>query len=101
MTQVKKMIDIISTWTERVQSGYICISDLLHHYTSTIKKSLEYPLLATSLEEKDLKRFGCPALEIAPKSSSLSSSFPRDVLYGQTQLFGLGLLCMYTTQGIK
>eukprot|EP00957_Ditylum_brightwellii_P010817 820147-Ditylum_brightwellii.AAC.1 len=41
------------TWADRVRSGYLQPSDAWHYYQTTIQKSLEHPLLATTLSADD------------------------------------------------
>eukprot|EP00957_Ditylum_brightwellii_P161785 12317965-Ditylum_brightwellii.AAC.1 len=50
-TQVKELSKITSQWANRVRSGYIKKKDTWHYYSTTIKKSVEYPLVATTLGE--------------------------------------------------
>eukprot|EP00957_Ditylum_brightwellii_P071247 5415925-Ditylum_brightwellii.AAC.1 len=92
---------ITTAWAEQVRTGHLKVSDACHYYQTTIQKSPEYPLLATTLSEKECRKIERPALEIALKRSSLPSNFLGDVLTGLPQYLGQGASWIYTTQGIK
>eukprot|EP00957_Ditylum_brightwellii_P061300 4652601-Ditylum_brightwellii.AAC.1 len=51
--QVKKLEEITKQWADRVRSSHIKIGDAWYYYQTTIQKFLEYPLLATTISEKD------------------------------------------------
>eukprot|EP00957_Ditylum_brightwellii_P035265 2674723-Ditylum_brightwellii.AAC.1 len=51
--QVEKLEEITKQWAERVRSSHIKIGNAWNYYQATIQKSLEYPLLATTISEKD------------------------------------------------
>eukprot|EP00957_Ditylum_brightwellii_P131014 9993652-Ditylum_brightwellii.AAC.1 len=76
---------ITTSWSDQVKTGHLKVSDAWQYYQTTIQKSLEYPLLTTTLSEEECKKIERPALEIALKRSSLPSNFPRDVLTGPPQ----------------
>eukprot|EP00957_Ditylum_brightwellii_P152459 11605870-Ditylum_brightwellii.AAC.1 len=61
--QVEKLEEKTKQWADRVRSGHIKIGDAWHYYQTTIQKSLEYPLLATTISEKDCRRIKQPALQ--------------------------------------
>eukprot|EP00957_Ditylum_brightwellii_P111832 8529713-Ditylum_brightwellii.AAC.1 len=51
--QVKKLQKKTEEWADRVRSGHIPKADAWLYYTTTIQKSLKYPLLASTLSEED------------------------------------------------
>eukprot|EP00957_Ditylum_brightwellii_P187297 14264619-Ditylum_brightwellii.AAC.1 len=59
------MSKLTNRWAARVQLGYIQKEDAWHYFQMTIKKSLEYPLVAISLTEDECKRIESPALKVA------------------------------------
>lgn len=88
-------------WADRVRAGHIKSEDAWHHYVTTIKKTLEYPLVATTLSQSQCKHIEAPSLAAALQSSGLPSNFPRDVIRGSSDLLGLDCEDLYTTQGLK
>eukprot|EP00957_Ditylum_brightwellii_P130684 9969616-Ditylum_brightwellii.AAC.2 len=99
--QVQVLKDIIRNWADWVRSGHIREEYAWFYYQSTVKKSLEYPLLATILTAAECTLIKFPALSVALKSAGLASNFPWDVLYNPQEHLGLGTPRLYTTQGIK
>ena len=47
--QKKQLMTITTAWYDRVRSGHIIKADAWYYYQSTVKKSLEYPLVATTM----------------------------------------------------
>ena len=100
-TQTKEFLALTTAWADRVRTGHLKQGDAWTYYQTTIQKSLEYPLLATTLSEEQCRKVEQPALTVALHSSSLPSNFPRDILYGPKGKLGLGASRLFTTQGLK
>ena len=100
-TQTKELLALTTAWADRVRTGHLKQGDAWTYYQTTIQKSLEYPLLATTLSEEQCRKVEQPALTVALHSSSLPSNFPRDILYGPKGKLGLGASQLFTTQGLK
>jgi len=64
-------------------------------------KTLEYPLQALTMTEKQCATIMKPVLQGALSKTSLSFNFPRKVLYGTKEEGGLNLNSLYITQGIS
>eukprot|EP00957_Ditylum_brightwellii_P084921 6457431-Ditylum_brightwellii.AAC.1 len=94
--QVEKLEEITKRWADRVQSGHIKSGNAWHYYQTTIQESLEYPLLATTISEKDCRRIELPAVQVALKVSALPSNFPCDVLYRPPKYLGQGASRIHT-----
>jgi hypothetical protein len=58
-------------------------------------KSIEYPLLALTLTEKECDFIMAPLLEASLTKSHIQQNFPRDVVYGPTSEKGLGYNNIY------
>lgn len=99
--QAKVLQEKAKQWADRVRSGHIRQEEAWHYYETTIRKSLEYPLVASALTSKQCRHIKAPALKVALQSAGLPSNFPRDVLRGTPKLLGLDTDDLYTTQGIK
>eukprot|EP00957_Ditylum_brightwellii_P019473 1469103-Ditylum_brightwellii.AAC.1 len=50
---IEKLEEITKQWADRVRLSHIKIGDVWHYYQMTIEKLLEYPLLVTTISEKD------------------------------------------------
>lgn len=99
--QVLAMRRKTETWADRVRSGHIQRQDAWHYLQTTIKRSLLYPLLATTLTEKDCVHIEAPALEAALQACGMPSNMPREVVYGPERYLGLNHGSIYHTQGAK
>lgn len=99
--QMQHMVDVGKTWGQQLRSGHVRRTDSWIALTTTILKTLEYPLLATTLSDKECDAILRPVLRAALPSSGLVFSFPRSILYGTTKAGGLGLRNLATTQGIQ
>lgn len=99
--QVRQLRKVTEEWADRVRSGHIMKADAWHYYQTTVKKSLEYPLVATTLSMKQCRYIEAPASTQAPKSSGLLSNTSKPVLQGNADHLGLGDGSLYGTQGRK
>ena len=100
-TQVKELRKITESWADRVRSGYIKKEDAWYYFQTTVKKSLEFPLVATTLTKEECRKIESPALKVALQCSGMPSNFPRDILNGPEEYLGLQANRIYITQGLK
>eukprot|EP00957_Ditylum_brightwellii_P194511 14815757-Ditylum_brightwellii.AAC.1 len=86
--QVKKLQKKTEEWADRVRSGHIPKVDAWFYYTTTIQKSLQYPLLASTLSEEECIKIETPVLTAAQQHSGPLDSLGLDcpMLYS-TSLF--------------
>ena len=87
-------------WRDHIRSGHLSSSEARLATQSTIMKSLEYPLLALTITDKECKRIMTPVLEASLTKSHVNRNFPRSVVYGPTNEKGLGMKNLYTTKGL-
>eukprot|EP00957_Ditylum_brightwellii_P092537 7046939-Ditylum_brightwellii.AAC.1 len=99
--QVQFLREISSSWADQVQTDHIQKEDIWYYYQSTMKRSLEYPLLATTLTEDECRSIKHPALTATLNATGLASNFLWHVLSGTSEYMGLEAPRLYTTQGIK
>jgi hypothetical protein len=88
-------------WSDLVLTGHLSAKDVRLALDTTVIKSLEYPLTALTLSEKQCKTIMAPILAVALPKTKVSRTFPRDVVYGPKSLMGLGLNNLYYVQGSK
>ena len=99
--QIRAMRDKTVAWADRIRSGHIQQRDAWHYLQSTIKRTLLYPLLATTLSEDDCRRVEAPALEAGLQAAGMPSNMPRDVVFGPEKYLGLDHGSLHHTQGAK
>lgn len=94
--QIKKMEE----WAEPMRAGRLQSHEAWILLTTTIWKTLEYPLLALSLTKLECEKLMAPAIKIGLQQSRNSGSFKRDLIHATTAVQSGGLLHLYTTQEI-
>ena len=68
---------------------------------TTIMKSLEYPLVATTLSRKNVTFIMAPAITAGLQSSGFGKSFPREILYAPPSTQGMGVTNLFHKQYIR
>ena len=99
--QFKTMRDKAIEWGQHIKQGSLTTEVTWNAMNTTILKSLEYPLAATTFSEEELGSILAPALQSGLPSSGLCRTFPRAILYGPPHTQGLGTHNLYHTQGIR
>jgi hypothetical protein len=74
--------------------------DTWHALHSTIFKTIEYPMVATTLTDKDWEYVMAPILMAGLPKAGIPRTFPRSVLYGPTERQGFGIVHPWHRQGI-
>eukprot|EP00957_Ditylum_brightwellii_P011042 837156-Ditylum_brightwellii.AAC.1 len=100
-TQVAEFKKVVANWMVRVWSGHIRKEDAWYYYQTTWSKSLEYPLLATTLTEKEYRSIEAPALKTALQCSGTASNLPQRVLFEPSKYMGLDRKRLFFTLGLK
>jgi Reverse transcriptase (RNA-dependent DNA polymerase) len=88
-------------WADRVRTGFIRERDAWYALSTTIMKSLEYPLLATTLTRNQLDSIMRPILRIGLPRSGICQKISRKVAFSSLDFQGLGLVHPYFTQGVR
>ena len=98
--QVKHMRKIAETWYDKVRTGHLTRGDAWTALTTTILKTLEYPLLASTLTQKECSYIMAPVLQGGLSKMGVCKTMPRVLVYGPIKYTGLGINQLYTTQGL-
>ena len=98
--QNKAMKKKVTTWTSHVRSGTIPPRDALRCISSTITKTLEYPICVTTFTKKECNQLVKPIHDAAFPKVRLCRTIPHDIRYGAKDCLGLGLDDLYVSQGI-
>ena len=89
--KVAKWCDGIRTRKRTGYEAWYCLS-------STIMKTLEYPLVATSFTEDQVKAIMSPLLKVTLNLCGIQKRLPRPLLYGPLQERGCGLKDIFILQ---
>eukprot|EP00957_Ditylum_brightwellii_P003184 242406-Ditylum_brightwellii.AAC.1 len=86
--QVQVLKEISSSWANWVWMGHIQKEDAWYYYQSTVKRSLEYLLLATTLMEDECRSIKHLALTATLNATELASDFPWCVFSRPSEYMG-------------
>ncbi len=70
-------------------------------YRAIVCPKLEYPLAVTQFTQKQCDRISSPVLRACLSQMGYNSNMPREVVYGPTDIGGIGMHDLYIEQGIK
>jgi len=88
-------------WGQYIKEGALRNYEAWNALTTTILKSLEYPLAATTFTATELRGILAPALKAGLHASGFGHSFPRAIIYGPYSAQGLGMHNLYHSQSIR
>jgi len=75
-------------WSEAIRTKRISPAEAWYCLNSTIMKTIEYPLMATTLTRKQLKAIMQPIRQAALPKCKIQRRIPSDLLYGTLQTKG-------------
>ena len=99
--QIRQLRAKTEAWADRVRSGHLARGDAWHYFQSTIKRTMAYPLAATTLTEADCRFIEAPAITAALQLAGVASNMARDVVYGPDRFLGLGHGALYHSQEMR
>jgi hypothetical protein len=90
ITQLQKKTE---DFAERMRTGFLSKNDAWYAINTIIMKTLEYPMMATTISEMDREYIMVPVLLEAglPSRVGLAQTFPQDILFGPTMIQGFGV----------
>ena len=88
----------VAKWCDAVRTRRIKPGDVWYCLNSTIMKTIEYPLTATTFSQKELKELMSPLLMTALPRSGVQRRLPRTLVYGTLRARGLNVKDPYITQ---
>ena len=98
--QAQAMRSKAERWASKMKKrGVLNQSDAWIGLTTTILKTLQYPLPVTCLSETQCTSILAPVLNTALPAIGISRRFRREFIQGPAECMGLGLPSLYTFQG--
>ena len=85
-------------WADRVRTGHLPRRLVWESMNTTILKSLQYPLPATTLTRKQCREIMGPLLAQGLSSSGVVRTLPRVIVHGPVKFQGLGIQNLFTFQ---
>jgi hypothetical protein len=98
--QVGKMRSLAEKWADQIWTGRLSQADAWVALWSMIMKTLEYPLLATTLTKQQCRHIMAPIRNTALPAMGINKNLAHDIMYGSIKAQGLGIPWLYTMQGI-
>ena len=99
--QVKQMKKKTTHLGELVRTGHVDRAEAWTALTAVAMKSVDYSLPALTLSEHECTQIMWPLLKAFLPKSGFNRHYPRDFLYSNEDLQGLGLKNIYLVQGIS
>ena len=88
----------VDTWADCIRTGHLPRNLAWESMSTTILKSLQYPLPATTLTEQQCALIMSPLLQAGLPSSGIVRTIPRALVLGPKYYQGLGFPCLFTYQ---
>ena len=99
--QIKHMRKIAEVWYEKVRVGHLSRYDAWLALNSTVMKTLQYPLLALTLDEDECNKIMSPILMGGLPKLGVTKSMAHALVYAPLKYQGLELHNLYTTLGLS
>jgi hypothetical protein len=89
--EIKRLRQKSEEFAESMRTGFFSKADAWYALNMTILKTLEYPMVATTITEKCWEYIMSPILQAGLPRSGIARNFLRDVLFGPKSLQGFGI----------
>lgn len=99
--QVKFMRKKSATWSDELSKQQFSKAEVSYALRASIMRTLQYPLLATTLSRKEVDSIMAPICNIALPRMGICRNIDRDTLYCSTAYKGFGLDNLWECQGIE
>jgi hypothetical protein len=80
-TEIASLRKKTDEFAEYMRTGFVSKNDAWFSITTTIMKTLQYPMAATTISEKEWEHIMAPVLKAGLPRAGIARTFPRDVLY--------------------
>ena len=85
------LLDRVKRWCDSIRARKLHGYEAWYVLNSTICKTLEHPLTATSFTRQDINQIMAPIFKIALNLCHLQKNLPRKLLFGPIEVRGNGL----------
>jgi hypothetical protein len=98
--EIQHLCSVAEKWQALVRTGHLQCHEAWYALTAMVMKTIEYPLLALTLTEKECTHIMAPILMGGLPACGICRNFPCDVVYAPTKFIGLDLHNIYITMGV-
>jgi hypothetical protein len=99
--QIAQLRKKTKDFADCMRTGYLSKNNAWYTINTTILKTLEYPMTATTISETEWEGIMVPLLKAGLPRAGISSKFPRDILYGPTTIQGFGVFHLWYHHQLK
>jgi hypothetical protein len=98
--QYEKLMSLAIGWADAMRTGTISKEDAWLALSSTIWRSLSYPLAALLLSKQQWEAIMSPILRFCLPAMGVCRNFPCSLVFAESEYFGLGFKHLHTMQEI-
>jgi hypothetical protein len=98
--QCNKMKEKTQLWEDHMRTGSIRKHETWLAHTSTIWRTLCYPLNSTNLTKEQCQQIMAPVINYSLPAMGVCRNYPRDLVFSSTKYCGIGIKHIYTLQEI-
>jgi hypothetical protein len=98
--QIAKLRKKTEDFAECMRTGFLSKNDAWYAINTTILKTLEYPMMATTISEKEWEYILIPLLAAGLPRAGIARTFLRDILFGPTKAQEFGMFHPWYNQQI-
>jgi hypothetical protein len=99
--RINYLRSVAEEWRNKARTGHLPRPAAWLSFTTTVLKTLQYPLPVTTFTERQCAVIMVPCLVASLPTSRICRTFPRALVYGPLKNQGLALLKLSTVQGIE
>lgn len=99
--QIGKLLKKSQVFAQCVKTGRISKYDMNAALRTTVLKTLQYPILATNINENNWNRIMSPAVRSAIPQMGYIRTLPKEIVYGPSCLGGLEIRNLWHLQHIQ
>jgi hypothetical protein len=88
-------------WGNHVRSSSLTRDEVWYSLQHMIMKTIEYPLIATTMTKTQLDRVVIPILQIGLPRSGICRTISRSLVFSSTKYQGIGICHPFVTQGAR
>lgn len=90
-SQVKKLMEKAKEFAKRIRTGQISEEDAFQALKITIWKTLEYPMVVTSLNRNTWEEIITPVINVTLPKMGIVLPFPRELVYTSKECQGMNI----------
>lgn len=99
--EVALLKDRVTKWCDRIRTKKMSKKEVWYALTSCIMRTINYPLMATSMTKKEIHQFISPLLHVALPKAGYNRKISHDLVFSSKHFRGLGLTHPWDTQGVE